>query len=351
MDSKNSSKNKSVKRTSKSDRSDSSDEEDIFADDGGSRMDMSKLKEEIYQYMEDDDLGFPICHMTIEQGSVLTGFIESCSVKNQTVLFLSENSIIAKNSSADDKIVKNDYLDGDEIQLEWSSLIPKEYRNLVISFNANELKKTVSKMLKKDHASLIITHRRTPENKAMFFESHCNPSVAITVLKTSVNRESSKEALADIMHEKPSPIIVADPEVEGSLKLRIIPRDYVSACKNYRKCSGNVYITFYDKGEHRGIFIYTDGSKTWDKLGYLPSHFKINELLAMKNNKETFGLSAKNIDSLIRMVFHTEGIVKIIYHPNHHLKISRKVGPIGEQTMYIFNEHVSQDGTNVVCIR
>jgi hypothetical protein len=289
----------------------------------------------------DTDNAFPICEIVVEQGYVLPGFIKSAAARNQATLIFENNRVRAVNSSIDDNMVKDDYLDGDEINLTWNQNIPIEHRRLIIIFDAQAIGDVVGKILKKDNASLVISHRLTPDKQTMFWEPDSNNAAVVTVVRIGSTREGSQDSDVSIMKEY-IPKMVIDPVKGPHHKVVINPKEFVSAMKSYKKNKGPVYFTFYHQNEYTGVYVYSEMEKKCDKLGILPPK-SLNALLAMKDDPNTFVLvNSVELSILTKITFHPDGNVKIIYSPGHYLLISRKTGAVGEQNVYILNGAVDK---------
>jgi hypothetical protein len=322
-----------------------------------------------------DILPVTVCSATFGpgQGSVVPHFLKSLSVRSRPSLCVYPNVLYSDNLTPDNKYLHRSYIHGDEIGLQWDSVIPVEQRNICLSFDLKELKKKVTRILKKDQASLFIVQNRTKTNHDRFSGEGSSDNFTIFIGRGTNEREGLQSVPALRIKFSASAVI----EPQDTVKLAIPVRVFREMMASFNKCKPDdrVKITFFDISESQptaGILITSKSNLNTgtiiEKYGTIP-----------EDHNDLSGISSLNVGTLndgleklalvhsqpkVQLVLvdpsqisfqpnefvidpdksshfvsfaslHNEGTVRIYYTPGSDLKFGFRFGPYGEQIVYL----------------
>lgn len=316
-----------------------------------------------------------ICSATFGpgQGSVVPHFLKSLSVRSRPSLCVFANILYSDNLTPDNKYLHRSYIHGDEIGLQWAPEILVDQRNICLSFDLKELKKKVTRILKKDQASLFIVQNRTRTNQDKFSGEGSSDNFTIFIGRGTNEREGLQSVPALRIKFQPSAVI----EPSETVKLAVPVRTFREMMASFNKCKPDdrVKITFFDISESQstaGILITSKSNLNTgtiiEKFGTIPEdHSELSGISSLTVN--TLGDNLERLALIhsqpkVQLVLidpgqvcfqpneflidpdksshfvnfaslHNEGTVRIYYTPGSDLKCSFRFGPYGEQIVYL----------------
>lgn len=316
-----------------------------------------------------------ICQATfgLNQGYILPHYFKALSIRSRPSFIIHPTYLYSENTTPDQKFLHKAYIYGDEIDLKWDTQIPESKRVVCLSFDLKELKKNISRILKKDQASLFIVQNRTADNLDKFDEEGSSDDFTIFVSRGSNDREGLQSIPA--IRFRPQTIAVIEPP--KSVRMKIPVKVFRDMMNSFSKCrqDDQVKITFYDAQDNvePGILLSSssilNNGNVVEKCGNIPEQSPIQPIAAIVASQAidekavvvrpqaSKGLQIVVVDqasvSLQPNEFmidvdkasyfsnfagmYNEGTVRIYYAPNCDLRFAFRFGPYGEQNIYINN--------------
>jgi hypothetical protein len=304
------------------------------------------------------------------QGYILSGFLKSISIRSQPTIFFSNQHIYSDVSTADGKMVVRNYMIGDEINLEWSSDIPESERQLCLAFELSDLIGRVSRILKKDQATLMILQNRTvAKNKFSGPESTDDFSIYIGKGGSdSSGREGFQSFPTKRVQYRQTVVIEPNKDATVNISRLNVPaislRPMLSA---FSKCKKNsiIKIAYYnaDPASGRikpGILITSQSNlrngDIIEKYGQIPEDAgkgmssnqvqqTINtgslQVVLVNSTPNEFPLDPDKITFLSNFAnLHSEGTIRITYEQGKDLRLAYRYGAFGECVAYLSSNRV-----------
>lgn len=291
-----------------------------------------------------------VCSATfgVGQGYILPSFLKALSVKSRPSFIITKNLLYSVNVTPDTKFLHRSYIYGDEINLKWDNSIPEEDRFACLSFDLRELSKKITRILKKDQASLFIVHNRTVANATLFKEEEASNQFTIYVGRGTNDREGLQSVPATRIRYQES--IVQEPS--EILKLSIPVKTFHEMMKSFSKCKPDekIKITFYETPNGNGFLISGSSELNTgtiiEKYGIIPDDVEPESESALSrvsgktfliiNLPNEFIIDKDKVSYFINFSnLSNEGTIRIYYTEGKDLKFAFRFGPYGEQTIYI----------------
>ncbi len=307
------------------------------------------------------------------QGYVLPSFLKSLSVRSRPAFYILPKMLYSDNLTPDQKYLHRSYLHGDEISLEWLSSIPEKRRNICLSFDLKELKGKITRILKKDQASLFVVQTRNEANANKFDEEGSSDDFTIFIGRGTNDREGLQSIPALRVRSQPSSVR----EPSDLVKLTIPVKVFRDMMGSFTKCKqdSQIKITIYDPSESgneggAGILITSRSNlntgniiekygeipedtntgpnipnlvippTTYDEKSVVRTQNKVQlvlidpSLVCFQPNE--FVIDPDKVSHFTSFAsLHTEGTVRVYYTTGADLKFAFRFGPYGEQTVYI----------------
>jgi len=322
--------------------------------------------------MTDKLISVTVCSTTfgVGQGYVLPHWLKSLSVRSRPALCIFNDMLYSDNITPDLRLLHRSYIYGNEINLKWSSEIPKEHRKLCLSFDLKELRRK-TRILKKDQATLIVVQLRNPHNANIFDGEGASNDFTIFIGRGTNDREGLQSIPATRVRYQPS--VVTEPSSE--VKLGIPIKTFHEMMGSFTKCrpEDQIKITFYDSNDslESGILVTSKSNLNTgtiiEKYGVIPedagpaapanlnllgsvpafdersivrSQTKVQlvlldpSVLCLQPNE--FTVDSDKIAHLVSFSsLYNEGTVRVYYTPGADLKFSFRFGPYGEEIIYL----------------
>jgi hypothetical protein len=331
----------------------------------------------------DRQIRVTVCTATfsVGSGSLLPHLFRSLSVRSRPSLCIFANVLYSDNLTPDQKFLHRCFVHGDEIDLQWDVVIPEKRRTLCLSFDLKELKKKITRILKKDQASLFIVQNRTEQNADKFDEEGSSDNFTIYVGRGTNDREGLQSVPA--IRTKFQQSAVNEPA--NIVKLKIPVKTFRDMMGSFSKCKQDeqIKLTFYDgeRGE-AGILISSRSNLNTgniiEKFGVIPEDAgssqapNIGALSLSVDDRNLVRAQARvqlvlidpnsvclqpneflsDPDKISHFVnfasLHNEGTVRVYYTPGADLKFAFRFGPYGEEFIYINNNGTPQNNALIL---
>lgn len=283
-----------------------------------------------------------ICKGYLKNGYIFKSFFNfNHIVSEPTVIFLNDK-ILTSNVTSDEEICCTGHLNGDELNLKWNEIIPIKDRNLILQYDAIDLKNIISGIKVKDGAFIQINQTRDEDELELEgFGSSKDFEIEISVDKLTGMQSISA---ARVSYQIPG---LDEPGEECSL-VSVPVEEFKRTVSTFTKLkNGKIKVCFFTgkDGAGNAVAITNDVYNIGLKKNNYRVLGDINSI-EMGDPKEPdedteineYLFDCKNIKIFVTMAAaHKEGNIRIYYEPGCNLRISFRTGAFGEISIYLEN--------------
>jgi len=274
-----------------------------------------------------------ICECVFDVAYIFRNYISATTVNNAQDITFTDTQIESANISINNDCCIYGSLKGYQIGLKWADEIPKEERDLTLTYDKDDLQGVLTKILKKERVTISIIQCRSDENADLFMEEGSSDKFLICVTEGDLDSECLQAISAIRKTEKVNiKDYIKKPYEE---KPHSIPgkrfKSMMTTLGKIKNEDTNIILYRTEEKEQGVLFKSTaKGAKQISqKFGI------IDEENDEKYKQNIYRINTDRVVSLSKLAFHPEGSVMLFYEEGCDLLFYYEIGCYGTIEYYI----------------
>lgn len=299
-------------------------------------------------------MNITICQANFDFGYILRYYISAITVNARQTMTFTQTYIRNGNVSHSNDCYMDGYIKGYQVGLKWNDAIQINKRNITVMYDSNDLQTILTRILKKDRATISLVHCRKPENIDKFTEENSSNDFMLCIsVGDDINEglQYVTASRADDIKSVDNYANIPPPNIEPYCIMGKKFKNMMTVLGKPKK--QGIKITYYNTPGDPAVLFTTNGigvNQITQRSGTIPADDEIAENISQDPSEEIqnkmkviltntkfneFIVDTDRINSLAKIAFHSEGSIMIKYCECYDLLISYEFGCYGKIDCYI----------------